>query len=1336
MTFWPKDICLRIFCLSLLLPHGFVEAQRKPFVFDYITNNEGLTHNTVYDICQDSKGFLWFATELGLNRYDGQAIRQYHYRAEDENSLPAHSVPCLLYTVDSLLFVGTSSGLALYRPETDNFRRISFRDESLGHFVTMEEGFGGELLICTEDKGAFAYDPVNNTLQSFSVDAKLYGLVCDRQTSYWGFSRYAVYRFNRERRLMAEYPISERFFGSSISYIGCDSGGRLWVGTFEHGLFSFDSRRNTFEQLPLCRENKMYYVRTLEESESPDEYWIGSESGLYIINTRSGDLRHYVQSFDGRRGTINDNAVYKIHRSREGLFFTGTYFGGVNVVSTRHSGFRAILPDDKNGSLQGKAISAIAKAPTGDLWMATEDAGIAVFDPQHYRFRHLCFDEKNPFSISSNNVHALLMDGDWCWAGHFMGGISRIRLSDGRARRFPAKAGGLSNNFVFALHFLSPDSILVGHLAGVDVFDKRGERFAPFRSEEFAGAFIYDIFTDTDGRIWFCSYDRGIFIFDRNKPGAMEHYQAGDASGLTSNSIISYCIDARRDVWIGTRDAGMLRYRNGRFEACPPSMLADNVVYGIVEDDEGFFWLSSNKGISRLNFQDSTALHFNVTHGLSGNQHNYKSYFKDGKLIYFGSVAGLTYFDPRSILAVRESPVLYFTALRIFNQDVRPAVSGVLERQIDFTSHLTLTHKQNSFGFDFASISFLPGNINYQYYLEGLEESWSPPSDKKQADYTNIAPGDYVFHLRASDPISATTSGERLLYIRVQPPWWASWYAYALYILGVSGLSYYVYRIYRNRQREKLALTIEKIEKENLKLLHQHKMNFFTYISHEFKTPLSIIAASVEMLASRRSGEENELLQSVKRSAERLLFLVNQLMEFRKIESDHAVVHITRGNVIEFIHRIIDAYRLLFEKKNIQLNMSLNYTRSEVFFDFDKLEKIITNLLTNAIKYTPRNGQIHFSLDVEEEAVAFSIADSGKGISESKRDKIFEVFYSDSTSSDVVESSGIGLALTASLVKLLGGRISLHSEVGLGSRFDVSLPYAGQPEDSGDSATSEDIVLPAGEELQALAMPEQGSREYTLVLAEDNKDLAELLYKNFTPKYRVRRFANGEEAWDYIRSNNPDLLITDIMMPRMSGIELCSKLKTDVNLCHIPVLMLTAKDGNESRLDGLRVGADAYLTKPFSMLELEIRIENILSREKALRLRLKELARFEGFELPAANHDRAFVQKLLAFIQDNIGNSDLDIPFIADTLHLSRSSLHNKMKTIMRMSSSEFINTVRINKARELMADPELSLSEIAFRVGYNDSAYFSRIFKKHSGKTPKEYRSTLRDNAEDSSHS
>lgn len=1342
-----NPVCEFLRLKSMLILYLFIvgffqqlKAEELKYIFEGITNDKGLTHNTVFDICQDKKGFMWFATDGGLNRFDGQNIRQY-YAQENNRSLPSNSASCMVYTSDFKMFIGTIDGLALYLPETDDFSQILYNNMPLDNIIALQQGLGSELLISTTKKGAFIYNYETNKFTTLTfLKERIFGMCVDKQGTYWAYSRYTLFRFNKNHQLIAKYQVSPTLFNSAISYVRSDSRGILWIGTFEKGLFTFNFQSKKITPVISSNGVEMYYIRTIEEGENPNEYWVGTEKGLYVINVQTGYFEHYTQSFDGHRKTINDNAIYKIFRNKQNVFFVGTYFGGVNIAKTRHIGFNAIYPEDKPGYLHGKALSSIVKAPDGKLWIATEDAGIAIFDKGNNSFKHLLANSKNPTTISTNNVHALLLDNKVCWAGHFMGGLSKIDIQTGKTKHFlqnPFDASSLNNNFVFALHFLSPDSILVGTIAGVDLFDKKTEKFSRFRENELNDCYVYDIFNAPDGKVWICTYNNGIFILDRTHRGLMTHFQAGDNSGLSGNSIISHLVDSKKRIWIGTRGAGLCLYNHSKQSFTvfnSNGILSDNVVYGILEDNKGMLWVSSNKGISQLNLSDSTSIHFNYKQGINGNQYNYKSYYKDNDgTMYFGSVTGLTWFQPDNIITATEKQDVYFTNLLIFNEIIRPNSTGLLKKQIDFTEKVELKYNQNSFTFEFGVIDYSASDIAYQYYLVGFDKSWSPITEKSQANYTNISTGDYVFHVRAVNKINNIVSAERILQIGISPPFWKSLPAYLVYLILLSGIMYYFYKNYRKRQQEKLTLAIEKIEKDNLNLLHQHKLNFFTYISHEFKTPLSIIIASVEMLFRERhtqdANEISEIQHSIKRSATRLLTLVNQLMEFRKIETDHAVMSISKGSIVDFVNQVISIYRPLLKERNIELNLQMSYEQTEIYVDFDKLEKILTNLFTNAVKYTPSGGNIGFQFKVTNEEIEFSVKDSGKGLQEAQKEKIFEVFYNEKFSNNFVESSGIGLSLTAALVKLMKGLIWVESEPDKVCMFNVRIPLM-----QGNEMTELHVKNVSSLEIPDLVdvsyknnQEEENSliseKIFSIVIAEDNKDLLLLLQNNFRHKYRVKSFENGKDAWDYINEKIPDVVITDIMMPIMSGTELCFKIKTEVNLCHIPVVMLTAKTAPDARIEGLQMGADTYIPKPFSLEELNIQISNILNTRTVLKKRLKELAQYEHFTIPTTNHEQAFVEKVLAIIQENLEEENLDVQFLTDRLNISRSSLHTKMKTLMNMSISEFVNTVRINEAKKLITDNNFSMAEIAYKVGYNDSAYFNRIFKKSTGKTPGEFR-------------
>ncbi|MFB6340328.1 two-component regulator propeller domain-containing protein [Saccharicrinis sp. FJH62] len=1322
----------------LVFLFGVANVDAEKLTFKYVTNENGLSHNTVYDICQDDQGYMWFATEEGLNRYDGKNIKQY-FSDKSEKSLPDNSVPCVANLSKNKLYIGTARGLARYNKESDVFIPVKYKEKAVGKIIAMVTGLPEELLICTEDNGAFIYnDSLNVYTKLDFLKERIFGMCVDQENTYWAFSRFTITRFNKNLQTLAAYHVSPNLINSAISYIKCDRSGNILLGTFENGLFIYNAKLNRFDKVEIGEPGAMYFIRSIEEGNSADEYWIGTEKGLFVINIKNKSIDNYSQFFDPSLKTIDDNAVYKVYKNRQNVYFIGTYFGGVNIANRQDIGFHAVLPRDSKGSLRGKALGKIIQVDDNELLIATEDAGLAIYNITRNSFTHLTSKKEDPGTLSTNNIHALSLDkGNICWVGHFNGGLSKLDISTGKVTRYIHHAedpGSLSNNFVFALYPFSPDSLFVGTMNGIDILHKKENRFSRFRINELNDCFIYSIFNDPEGKIWILTYNNGIFILKPDNKGLMVHYQMGDGSGLPDNSVISYLVDSNNRIWIGTRGGGLCRFNEEKqsfISYSDSGLLNNDVIYGILEDNTNDFWISTNKGITKIDWRSNKSTHFNHQHGLAGNQFNYKSYFKDSRgRMYFGSISGLTWFDPDKIKIPDILPEVHFTDFKIFNDVITPETSEVLNKDIDFTQDIDLKYNQNSVTFDFTSINYEEADVSFQYYLENFDSRWSPLSHATQANYTNLSPGEYIFRIRSAYEISKQPGPERSVLLVIAPPIWATWYAYIFYLLLIASVVMYFYKNYTRRQKEKVALSIEKIEKQNLQLLHQHKMNFFTYISHEFKTPLSIIIASAEILMKRDNAdltEREETHLTIKRSATRLMTLINQLMDFRKIETDHTNLESQKGNLVDFFHQIINVYQPLIKKKSIDLKLQVNSKVNEVYFDFDKLEKIFTNLFTNAIKYTPASGDIEFNLNADKNEFEFSVKDSGSGMTKSQTDKIFEVFYSDQVANTIVESSGVGLALTAELVKFLKGEIHVDSEPDKGCKFTVKLPLSKSETETKvykrkvNTDQLMDLIPIDGD--NKIYTEFRDDKKYTVVIAEDNLDLLRFLTSTFKVYYNIKSFSNGLTAWEYVGEKVPDLLITDLMMPGMDGIELCERIRADERYCHIPVVMLTAKNKLEDKLEGLEAGADMYIEKPFSMKELETVIKNMFRSRELMKQKLTEMAKIEGLNMPKVNADQAFIEKLFGIIHENMENPDLDIQFIVEKLNISRTGMHNRIKTIMNMSTTEFINMVKINKAKELIRGTDLIFSEVAYKVGYNDVSYFSRIFKKLTGVTPGEYK-------------
>lgn len=1333
--------------LSLLIIHPSLKAQEKKF--HHFTTIEGLSYNTVFDIEQDKQGFLWIATAEGLNRYDSYGFKHY-YTDTTTHSILSNDIPALLVTNDGRLFVGTNKGLCLFNPELDQFTSIFHKDESPGEIHDMIETGEGMVLI-TSAMGVYIVEEAENTLARLPLEGGMFDLEEDPDGSLWSFKRQRLFHFDVHGKILDVFYVRPlagppAFLPSPISSIQMDSQGRLWVGTYKNGPLIFDAHRKTFTPIPISvpygETHPMFFVRDIEE-DGEGKYWFGTENGLFIYDLNRGTYEHYLQSFDPTLFTINDNAIYKIFRSRENIMCLGTYFGGLNFTESFKTGFKKVLPGTKPNDLEGKALSQIIRGPDGKMWIATEDAGIAIWDQQEHTFNHLLNKPSHNRARTTSNVHALTTDSSGnVWCGNFFGGVNKINpitLKITNYSRINGDPTSLTNNFVFSLYTDSTDLLWVGTMVGVDCFDKKTGRFSRFKPDSLVGKFIYDIFQDGTGHFWFCTYSSGVYCYDR-KSDRLIHYQKKSTPNLSTNSFISHCVDYQGNVWFGSRDEGLFFFDRQTRQFRSYDMddgLPNNVIYGILEDEQKNLWLSSNKGISKFNPRTGDIQNFTVDHGLVGTQFNFRSYFKDKDgTMYFGAVNGLTYFHPDEIKSYESEPEVHFTNFRLFNEPVRPGERTPLQKDIDLTDQITLRYNQNAISFDFIALDYHSGGKNnFYYYMEGFESSWQSAGHQQNATYTNLSAGDYVFHVKATNIYDHPNEKERRIRIRVLPPLWKTHWAYLIYTFLITGLILLLYRFNEIRHKEKMALKIGKIEKEKLQELHQHKMNFFTFISHEFKTPLTIILASLDSFFSGDhlpAGFTNQII-TLKRNVLRLQFLINQLMDFRKVETDHATVNLQYGNVIHFLRELFDAFSTLFKRKELEYMFVSQSDSLNIPFDPDKLEKIVSNLLSNAFKYTPEHGVITFKIESIREnnqsLLTITVSDTGPGMTEEQLTRIFNLFYKIDQNQNEYQGSGVGLTLTQSLVKFLNGNITVSSKPGEGTSFTVSLPYIepGVPVSPDTIPLNKDILTNLLEQssLNGEERSSEGSKvAFEILFVEDNKDLLKFLCDHFKGKYRISTAGNGLEALQLIEKTIPDLIITDLMMPQMDGIALCRKLKSGFEYSHIPVIMLTAKSDIETRIESLEVGADIYMPKPFLLSELELHIRNIMASKASLKKHFIQFGNM-NVEHPIKNKDQQFIEKVTDIVLRNIDNPDFGITMLTNTLGIGRTLLHTKLKQILDLSATEFINTIRIREAQKLLiGKPDLTMAEVAYQVGFNDPNYFSRTFKRIFNVSPTDFRS------------
>lgn len=1334
------------------------------YSFHKITTKEGLSHSTIYSITQDYKGFIWIGSREGLNRYDSYGIVTYYSEPGNPETLNSNVITALLSTKDSSLYVGADGGLNLYDDERNNFRRIQFEGSSLGMIYQLYESQDRSIYICSA-RGLFKLSRQKQITQIMS-SASVIGISEFRKNIFWALTSTSIIMINEDGEVIRRYPRSG-FTGDAdtpgeiFSCIFKDSEEQIWIGTQNNGLFNYVPKEDKF--LPIVPKQMLNpteanVIKTINE-DAKGNIWLGTESGLFIYNKQKKRFNHYTQSFNNSAYTLSDKSIYAIYRSRENIMWIGTYFGGVNYVKANETGFYEIRPDRRGQGLGGKAVSQIIKDENNRLWIATEDGGITVFEKDANDFEYIIHDPNDPNSLSSNNIHALQDDSRGnIWIGGLLGGVSRFDIKTNKLHTYkhnPDDPTSILHNNVFSILRDSRGKLWIGTWAGVNVFDYEKNNFEKFEKDNFSGRFIYHILEDHEGNIWFCSRNSGLFFYDLQKDTVV-HYGIEEGNhGLSSASIISAFQDSKQRLWFGSLNGGLINwsYETQRFTAVTVNDgLPNNNIYGILEDDHGALWVSSNKGLAKYNPETKEIVSFDHSHGISNRQFNFRSYFKDDGWMYFGSVNGLYYFHPDSISFNHLPANVHFTDFKLFNSSVETNEDGVLGAHIDETHQITLAYSQNVITFEFLAINyFSPASNKFSYYLEGFEEEWGAPDFQRTATYTNLSPDSYVFHVKAANN-DGVWSPERSIRLIVKPPLWKSPWAIALYTVLCVALIFLARLYIVRRHMERMTLHLERIEKEKMRELNQHKLNFFTFISHEFKTPLTLIIASIDKFlnADKVSEDDVQEYHLIKKYAKKLHLLIEQLMEFRKVESEHATLDLSKGDIVSFLQDSFSAFIPLFNKKNIDYQIATNTQKCDILFDEDKVEKIVANLISNAVKHTPEFGKIEMAITIspskqsEAHLVQIRIADSGNGLSEGEADKIFSPFYQSPDNKLTASGSGVGLALVKSLIEFLNGKINLESIAGEGTSVTIELPCQAATNDSkaiGDVrakgkknsyVVDEDLFFDEVEIVDHAGEKEQ-SEQYDLMIVEDNNDLLKFLVNHFAGKYRIAYAKNGRDALDKIGKNMPDIVISDVMMPYIDGITLCEKIKSDLNTSHIPFILLSARSAVDHRLEGLDVGADAYIAKPFNLKELELLVKNMLDSRNCLKKHFLKHGNINDCDKIVNNRDQHFINNLTDIVYQHLSDQEFNITTFTREAGVSRTLLHLKLKKLANLNASDFIKTIRLQKAAELLKEG-LTVSEVAFQVGFNDPNYFSRSFKKKFDVTPSEYRagdSIIREDAE-----
>ncbi len=1452
-------------------------AQKSVLRFQLYTTDQGLSQNMVDCMLKDSKGFMWIGTWNGLNRFDGYNFTIFKQSPNERYSISNNFIYSLVEDRYGNIWVGTSYGLNVYLHDENKFVAYyhqSDNDQSIisDRVNSIVADKNGDIWIGT-DKGAdklvisnkngkidnfrhYSSDPANkNSL----VGNNIYYIYEDLIGNLWFGTDNGLSQYIRTRNQFINYqdnpPDPSSLSENNVHAIFQDDTNTIWVGT-NFGLSRLNIQTGKFISYlndPGNPKSLVHNAIYCIDKDLNGNLLIGTLGGLSIYNRENDNFTNYRHHLNSTYG-LNNEFINCILPDKEGNIWIGTERGGINVYSIYQKNFEFLEHEPGNeNSLSHKTVNSIWEDDE-NIWIGTAGGGLDKYNKKNESFTHFRNIANDANSLASNFITSIYGDKSGnLWVGSWGGGLQKLtpkNVKTGKFIHFRQATGssGLINDYVSSIIEDKWGNLWIGTLGGLDKYIP-GNNLFEHTTVKYGNKSVNQVGClqfDEKNNLWVGTI-RGLFKISPStgqeilpETCKLKYFvnQPGNNTSLSGNYVISICLDSKNNLWFGTYGNGINKLiidPNTKVESFvnynESDGLADNIVYGILEDYSGRLWLSTDNGLSCFDTTRLTFRNYYASDGLQSNQFYWSAYYKNNKgKLYFGSMNGLNAFYPDKITESKSTPSTVVTDFKIYNESVvvGKEYNGrlVLNKCITSTDQIILSYKSREISFEFSALDFdQPDKIRYSYKMLNFDEHWTNvPANRRFASYTNLKGGDYVFMVKAINKDGLSDALPYKLKLKIIPPFWATlWFKIVTVILLVGFILLYVqYRTYSlHMQKRKLEQQVhertakieeqkeellaqaehlldsnlqlekrqeliegqkEQLEKQNGEILeqrdrlielnkkvqqiNQQQLKFFTHISHEFRTPLTLISTPLEQIIHDFTEEntiKNKLL-SIYKNTQRLLHLINQLMEIRKVETGNIELKTTKGDIVEFIKNISNSFISLANQRKIDFSITSTHKSLEIYFDTDKIENIIYNLLSNAFKYTSEKGKVHIDItqrkgDIDssdsisivdkhhykhlviDEYVEICISDSGQGIESAHIKDIFRRFYRVSSESNHnIKGTGIGLFLVKELTKAHKGLLYVKSKPGQGSSFKVYIPITDSYIASGEVLT--DHPTKRGEEenvhVQILADQLVTEQSYTvnriefnhikqngkplIILIDDDQELRNYTSDYLSNSFKVLQASNGLEGLEQAVENQPDLIISDIMMPEMDGLEFCHQIKTDLITSHIPVILLTARSEVDDYIDGFQSGADDYIPKPFNIRILEAKIISLIENRKHLRKLFGHRLVPVPKEITTTQVDEQFIQRTIKIVEANMSNPEFSVQKLAAEMCVSRSLLHKKLTAIVDFSANDFITSMRLKKSAILLQQGNFNISEIAFEVGFNDPKYFSRCFRKHFGMSPTEY--------------
>ena len=1343
-----KKIVIYLFFLCLGMHSAFSETPEQ-ITFSYISINEGLSQSTVFSIDQDKRGNMWFATYDGVNKYDGYAFTVYQHNEDDPNSI-ANDISRIVKTdSQGRVWIGTRDGLSRYDEEKDIFQNFFYEKNGKHLQVNGIEEISPEQLLISTPEGLIMFDIKESKFIDDSFSTAMHKTIAStlyRQDDqiYIGTSTDGLYT----------YSITQKTFEKVIPILGTkqiqailqQSPTRIWVATEGAGLFLINPKTKEIKNYLHSPSNpksiSSNYIRSLA-MDSQNRLWIGTFNDLNIYHEGTDSFASY-SSNPVENGSLSQRSVRSIFMDSQGGMWLGTYFGGLNYYHPIRNRFKNIRNIPYKNSLSDNVVSCIVEDKDKNLWIGTNDGGLNLYNPITQRFTSYTLQEdESARGIGSNNIKAVYVDEkkSLVYIGTHAGGLSILHRNSGQVENFNQRNSQLVNENVYAILPDGEGNLWLGTLSALVRFNPEQRSFTTIEKEKdgtpVASKQITTLFRDSHKRLWIGG-EEGLSVF---KQEGLDIQKASILPVSNVTKLFTNCIYEASNgvIWVGTRegfycfnekDKQIKRYNttNG---------LPNNVVYGILEDSFGRLWLSTNRGISCFNPETEKFRNFTESDGLQSNQFNTASYCRTSVgQMYFGGINGITTFRPELLLDNPYTPPVVITKLQLFNKVVRPDdETGILTKNISETKSITLKSWQTAFSIEFVVSNYISGQHNtFAYKLEGYDKEWYYLTDSRTVSYSNLPQGTYQFLVKAANSDGKWNPIPTALEIIVLPIWYKTWWALLIFFATFAGFITFVFRFFWMRKSMEAQLEIERRDKEHQEEINQMKMRFFINISHELRTPLTLILTPLQEIINKISDRwTRNQLEYIQRNANRLLHLVNQLMDYRRAELGVFELKAKKGNAHQLIQDNFLFYDKLARHKKITYTLHSELEDKEVLFDANYLELIVNNLLSNAFKYTESGQSITVTLKEENGWLLLQVSDTGIGIPINKQGKIFERFYQ-------IESehvgSGIGLSLVQRLIELHHGRIELDSEENKGSTFSVYLPqdlsvYKPSELASNDEQNEEEQVYSTNskamyfidtEKVENESVESGDKKRGTILIVEDNNEIRRYLSNGLADLFNTLEAGNGEEALEKLKDNEVDVIVTDVMMPVMDGIKLCKNVKQNIRTCHIPVIILSAKTDIKDQMEGLQMGADDYIPKPFSLAILTTKIQNMMRTRRRMLDKYAKSLEVEPEKITFNAMDEALLKRAMAIVEKNMDNIEFSTDEFAREMNMSRSNLHLKLKAITGESTIDFIRKIRFNEAAKLLKDGRYTVAEVSTMVGFNTPSYFATSFKKYFGCLPTEY--------------